>query len=238
MEQFKPPAPLILSGNMSENWRSWEQPFKLYMTATGANDKGESVKIVIMLHTAGDQALEVYNTLNVDFADEENETMQEIMNAFRRYCIPQKNIVFERHQCWSHSMAEGVSVDKFVTELRQRCNNCKFGAGENDMIRDKLVFSLPDARMKERLLRETDLTLDKAVDICRAAEAAKSQSQAMGTGQREAPVQALSRVTATLDKGRAYKGRKPNPSGKFKWQKPSAGSVEGHTSPANVQPLE
>ena len=166
--------------------------------------------------------------------------MQEITNAFRRYCIPKKNIVFERHQFWSHSMAEGVSVDKFVTELRQRCKNCEFGAGENDMIRDKLVFSLPDTRMKEILLRETDLTLDKAVDICRAAEAAKSQLQAMGTRQREAPVQALSRVTATSDKGHTKAEsqiRQVNLNGKNPVQT-RAGSVEGHTSPANVQPLE
>ncbi|XP_063046009.1 uncharacterized protein K02A2.6-like [Engraulis encrasicolus] len=65
MDQFKPPAPLVLTGNISENWRRWEQRFQLYMTATGADTKAEPVKTAIMLHTVGEEALEIYNTMDV-----------------------------------------------------------------------------------------------------------------------------------------------------------------------------
>ena len=211
MDQFKPPAPLVLTGNLSENWRRWEQRFKLYMTATGADEKDEPVKTAIMLHTVGEDALEVYNTLNVETAGDDEPTLDEIMDAFRSYCTPKKNIVFERHQFWFHSVPEGLAVDKFVTELRQKCKNCEFGVGEEDMIRDKLVFSVPNARMKERLLRETGLTLDKAVDICRAAEAAKSQMRVMGTTQTEASVQALSKMAVGSEKYKLSKKRKQRP---------------------------
>lgn len=64
--RFKPPSPLILTGNIAENWQRWEQRFSLYMTATGADEKDESVKIAILLHTIGEEALEVYNTLTID----------------------------------------------------------------------------------------------------------------------------------------------------------------------------
>lgn len=107
MEQFKPPTPLLLTGNLAENWRRWEQRYLLYMTATGANTKPEPVKIAILLHTIGEEALEVYNTLTVHLADQENKTIEDVLTAFRDYCSPQKNFVFERHQFWSHPMAEG-----------------------------------------------------------------------------------------------------------------------------------
>ncbi len=193
MEQFKSLLPLILSGNIAENWRRWEQRFSLYMTATGADEKDENVKIAILLHTIGEEALEVYNTLTIDYEDEENRTMQEILHSFKQYYRPQKNIVFERHQFWSHTIADGFSVDTFVTELRQKSKGCEFGQSENYMIRDKLVFSLTDTRMKERLLRETGLTLVKALDICRAAEAAKNLITVMQTGQMdsEAAIQVI-----------------------------------------------
>lgn len=42
------------------------------------------------------------------------------------------------------------------------------------------MFSIGDQRLKEKLLREINLTLEKTVDICRAVEAAKTQIQAMG----------------------------------------------------------
>ena len=41
------------------------------------------------------------------------------------------------------------------------------------------MFCVRDERVKERLLRESDLTLQKVLDICKAAEATKEQVQAM-----------------------------------------------------------
>lgn len=202
MEQFKPPPPLILTGNIAENWRRWEQRFQLYMTASGALDKEETVKIAILLHTVGEEALEVYNTLTI-IPDGDEETMEEVLQAFTDYCSPQKNVVFERHQFWSHAMSAGISVDRFITELRQKSKDCEFGRNEDDMIRDKLVFSINDIRLKERLLRDNALTLRRAMDTCRSAELAKSQIQAMQTSQvvQDTSVDALRKATGQTRTG-------------------------------------
>ncbi len=56
------------------------------------------------------------------------------------------------------------------------------------MIRDKIVFSVTDQRLKERLLREPNLTLEKAIDTCRAAETARAQIQALGAATQERAV--------------------------------------------------
>lgn len=179
MEQFKPPSQLILTGNIAENWRRWEQRFRLYMTASGASEKEEEVKVAILLHTIGEEALEVYNTLHIVPSDDDSESMEDVLTAFKDYCSPQKNVVFERHLFWSHAMSSGTAVDRFITELRQKSKDCEFGPSEDDMLRDKLVFSINDPRLKERLLRENGLTLQRAIDICRSTELAKTQIQAM-----------------------------------------------------------
>lgn len=88
------------------------------MTTTGASAKENPVKIAILVHTIGEEALEAYNTLNINHASEENETMEDVLTSFRDYCSPQKNVVFERHQFWSHPMADGITVDRVITELR------------------------------------------------------------------------------------------------------------------------
>ncbi|KAJ3609972.1 hypothetical protein NHX12_022066 [Muraenolepis orangiensis] len=120
MEQFKPPSPLMLTGNPSENWHRREQRFRLYTTASGASErKDEKVKVAILLHTIGEEALEVYNTLTRRWT-EEDETMEDVLTALRDHCSPQKNVVLERHQCWSHQMTDGASMDTFITELRQK----------------------------------------------------------------------------------------------------------------------
>lgn len=69
--------------------------------------------------------------------------------------------------------------DRFVTKLRQKSKDCEFGPIDNDMLRDKLVFNITNTSLKERLLRENDLSLHRACEICRATELAKTQIQAM-----------------------------------------------------------
>lgn len=88
----------------------------------------------------------MYNTLNVTAAGEEL-TVEEVLTAFKNYCSPQKNVVFERHQFWSHPMSPGITVDRYITELRQKSKDCEFGRNVDDMIRDKLVFSINDTRL-------------------------------------------------------------------------------------------
>ena len=58
MEQFKLPSPLVLTGNLGENWRRWEQRFQIYMTASGAEEKDEKVQVAILQHAIGEEALE------------------------------------------------------------------------------------------------------------------------------------------------------------------------------------
>ena len=50
----------------------------------------------------------------------------------------------------------------------------EFGSQE-DVITGEVIFGIRDARAKERMLREGDLTLQKALDITHAAESTRRQ---------------------------------------------------------------
>ena len=47
------------------------------------------------------------------------------------------------------------------------------------MVRDKFVISIRDLLVKERLLREEKLTLEKAISMARVSEASKEQIKVM-----------------------------------------------------------
>ena len=110
---------------------------------------------------------------------------------FRTYCEPWKNIVFERYQFWDRNQNASEPIDQWVTDLRSKAAKCEFGTFESDMIRDKVVFGVRDERIKERLLRMADLTLNKALDICRAAGISKQQIEAMVVTQTQVPVHTM-----------------------------------------------
>ena len=61
-------------------------------------------------------------------------------------------------------------MDLWIKDLITKAGNCEFRDLKDRMIQDKLVFGVSDERVKERLLRESDLTLKKAVNVIHAPE--------------------------------------------------------------------
>ncbi len=180
-QTFPPPRALnITAGNMAEEWKSWIQRFEIYFTAIEAGKKAEAVQIAIFLSCIGEDALHVYNTFL--FADDERNKMAAVREKFERYFSPRRNVVFERYQFWRLQQQQGENVDAFVIALRLRAKSCEFGDLTDSMIRDKVVLSCPDSRLQERLLREADLSLVKAVDLCHAAEVTNQQLKAIKAG--------------------------------------------------------
>ena len=98
-----PPKPLILQGNLPENFRRFKQRFNLYLLASGNSTKADNIKNAILLHVIGDEALEIYNTLTVTQRNNaEGEPIdintEDILLAFENYCNPRRNVVYARYK--------------------------------------------------------------------------------------------------------------------------------------------
>lgn len=174
MDIFRPPPEMdFASGNVAETWRKWIQKFENYMIASEKNTKPDVSKIAIFLNLLGDEGFEIYNTFK--FTKEVEYT--KVIEKFTEYCTPRKNVVFERYKFFSCSQQEGQSVDNYTTQLKTLASTCEFEGQEDSLIRDRIVLGLRDNNLQERLLREPDLSLQKAVEFVRAAEISKQQFQ-------------------------------------------------------------
>ena len=56
---------------------------------------------------------------------------------------------------------------------------CQFESMEESMIRERVVVGVKDDATRHKLLQVRDLTLRKAIDICKASESAGQQLRAM-----------------------------------------------------------
>ena len=172
---FQPPAPLKLEGgNLEEAWKVWLQKFDLFLLASRSDELPEKIKVAMFLSAIGDNGLHLFNTFKFD-PEEDKDKLDAVKAKFADYCSPRKNVVFERFQFWKCSQAPGESIDGFVTTLRVRAKTCEFGDQEESLIRDRVVLGCTDSRLQERLLREPDLSLTKALQFCRAAETTAEQ---------------------------------------------------------------
>ena len=79
----------------------------------------------------------------------------------------------------SRSQKADESFDQVLTALRKLAATCELGTFEGEMLRNCIVTGLRDLGHRGRPLRESTLTLQKAIDICRTNEMAVSQRHKM-----------------------------------------------------------
>ena len=182
MDKLFAPSPALNmeATNLKEEWEMFEQGFDLFITATDSGDKPEATRVAMFLSTRvamflpiGAEARRVYNSF-VFATEADKKKLEKVKDKFKDYCTPRKNEVFERYNFFELTQASGESIDSFSAALRLRANDCGFADQTESLIRDRIVFGCVDARVKERLLCEDNLTLKSALDICRAAEVSKA----------------------------------------------------------------
>ena len=156
--------------NIPENFKRWKRQVEVYLAASGATEKDEKVQTAIILNCAGPHILEIYD--NFEWADNDDKNKPDkVLEALERYCNPRDNEVIESHRFWNIPYEE--PFDKFLTELKTRAVSCNFQEKDR-MLRDKIVFTVT-GKLQELLLREDNLTLEKAIKICRAFEQSNKQ---------------------------------------------------------------
>ena len=72
----------------------------------------------------------------------------------------------EAYKFWKLSWSFG-SFDQFLNILRRQADTSNFENLANQMIRDKLVFTVAE-KLKQVVLRENKLTFERAVEICQS----------------------------------------------------------------------
>ena len=87
MDLLSPPEVLSLDGNIAKNWRRWKQCFGIFSLPSGLSGKDVKVQAITILHVAGPDALEVYNTFTWDSNDDKNK-VDKIIEKFDELLQP------------------------------------------------------------------------------------------------------------------------------------------------------
>lgn len=183
MEAVLPPPPPfnftnnlenVTSGNLSNEWDKWKSAFMVYYEACELAKKAAKVQINILLHVIGEQCREVHAQFDGPFT-----SVTELLNSFEAFFSPKKNITVERHKFFTRTQKHGESIEQYAFELRRLASACEFKDLMDDLIRDRLICGIQENALRERLLREPDLTLKKSLEICNIAQISKLHAGAI-----------------------------------------------------------
>ena len=199
-----PPQTLeIHDTQAAEKWKKFKRAWTNYALATELNTKSEAVPVATLLTVIGEEAREVFSTFT-DWVDDDEAKILPVLAKFEQYCQPRKNTPFERYRFNRRSQEQGESYDQYRTALRKLGESCEFQTiTPDEILRDRLVFGIRDPKVRERLLRESNLTLGKTDEICRAAESMMIQMKEVDGNSGATICAVKSEVERTNQEGRS-----------------------------------
>ncbi|CAB3978506.1 Hypothetical predicted protein [Paramuricea clavata] len=132
-------------------------------------------------YVIGQNGQDIYNTMK--FTEAQTDKIDVLFAKFDEYCEPRRNTIMERYKFNTRVQRDDETADQYVTELKLLAKNCNFGSLEDELIWDRVVYGIKSERVRERLLRERELTLDKALEVCQINEQSEEQLKVLNDVQ-------------------------------------------------------
>ena len=174
---IRPPLPLSIDSNISDNWKLFKQKWQNYAIVAQLEKQSPAYCSALLLHTLGDDALRIYN--GFDFQDTQR-TVEEILDRFDRFAIGETNETYERFVFNNRSQEQDETFENFYAAIRSLIKSCNFcDRCLDSILRDRIVVGIRDPDTQTALLKERNLTLERAVDTCKSAENASAHGRAL-----------------------------------------------------------
>lgn len=169
-------TPLNLKeSNMCVAWKMWKNQFKIFMRASNLEQQSNQRKVALLLHHLGPDCLQVFDSFDADMDTVKYEDLVAKLDA---YFIPRANVAMERHKFFSRKQSADESIEQYVTSLKNLSSSCEFEQLREDLIKDIFICGLlPNyAHIKEKLLSEGKITLEKALNLAKSINIAKENA--------------------------------------------------------------
>jgi hypothetical protein len=118
-------------------------------------------------------------------------SFKEIVEKAQAHYSPKPSPIVKRYEFTTRRQGEDESIATYVAELRKIAEHCAYGPVLSDMLRDRLVCGTHNKITQRRLLQESELTFEKALEVALSTEAADKDSKRLTSsdGDKDQPAQ-------------------------------------------------
>ena len=182
--QIAPPEPFDFT--VPENWLSWSRRFDRFREVSGLEMKDDGIQISTLVYAMGSKAEEILAAFTL--TKTQREDYSQVKAAFDGHFLKKKNTIFERAKFNQRRQRKEETADSFITDLYTLAEHCEFGDLHDQLIRDRLVVGICDAKLSESLQMDPELTLTQGIQKVRQSETVKQQQSVV---RRELPLAPL-----------------------------------------------
>ncbi|CAH1252898.1 Hypp1033 [Branchiostoma lanceolatum] len=178
------PRPLELTGDVAENWETFKEDWNSYEIATETSKKTAVIRSATLKTVMGRDCLDILKNLDIppdpDDADANPlEDPAKIITALDKHFKPLRNTVYERYKFNKCDQAAGEKIEAYVARLRKLISTCDYGDLKDQMLRDRIVLGIRDSKVRMKLLKQRNLTLQAAIDDCKTSETTNQHMKAI-----------------------------------------------------------
>ncbi|KAI8506116.1 hypothetical protein Bbelb_164690 [Branchiostoma belcheri] len=182
------PMPVELTGDIAENWEIFKEDWDSYEIATEKNKKPNKIRAATLKTVMGRECLDILKNLDIppDTANPDADPREDpakIIEALDKHFKPLRNTVYERYKFNTCEQAQGEKIETYVARLRKLISTCDYGELKDEMLRDRIVLGIRDNKVRTRLLKKKNLTLQDALDECKTNETTSRQIKVIENGE-------------------------------------------------------
>ena len=160
-----------------ETIEAYLERVQLFIQANGIKDKK---RVAVHLSVLGSKPYRVLTNVLAPQKPSE-KSYNELTRTLRSHFNPKPVVIAERFHFHRRVQSAEESLTEYVAELKKLAQSCNFGGHLDEVLRDRLVCGIRSQGAQRRLLAEPDLTLDKALEIALAMEAAEKNIQQLNS---------------------------------------------------------
>lgn len=174
------PPPHLHSNCTLREFNNWKIKYKDYCLLNSVEKLTLEEQKAVFRALLDDEWLRVLQfVIQCEFEDDD-VTTEDVIEEMQTHLRSQRNIVLDRKEFYSRNQQSGESFDDYYMCLQEIASFCNFCENcIDDQYRDRIITGIHDEETVRELLTEKDLTLDKAVSICRARENANKDNEAL-----------------------------------------------------------
>lgn len=156
-------------------WKHWLRTFEFFLSKSNATSDGDKLGLLIN-HISS----EAYDHIS------DCTTYAAALSMLRDVYVKPVNKIFARHQLAIRKQKSSESIDQFAQGLRILAKDCQFTAVTvdqrvNEAITDAFITGLSSSTIRQRLLENSTLTLEAAVQQARSLDLAQRNAELYST---------------------------------------------------------
>ncbi|XP_013385929.1 uncharacterized protein K02A2.6-like [Lingula anatina] len=158
--------------NAGIRWEKWIKRLDNFIVSE--NITIDAQKKALLLHLAGEEVFELSETIGVVDDDDFTDTKQKLTQHF----LPRRNVEYEVYVFRQATQLPSETLDAFCARLKTLSKHCEFQNATRE-IKSQIIQKCSEPKVREKGIRDSELTLENLLQYGRTLEATRSQSKIM-----------------------------------------------------------